>query len=98
MSRVRAAGAAAAVLALCLSGCGGTTPRTLDTRKVEKGIAAGITHDHPGTKVSVTCPRDIAVKKGERFQCRVRGRRSGEDVIATVTQADDQGRVRYRVP
>jgi len=88
----------ALVLALCLSACG-NEPRQLDTAQVEKGIAAGVEHDRPGTNVvAVTCPDHVELEKGATFTCRVKGARRGQDAIATVTQADGQGRVRYRIP
>jgi hypothetical protein len=89
----------AAVLALCAAGCGDDEPRQLDTTRVEKGIAEGIERDRPGTKVvSVTCPENVELRKGGTFTCRVKGSKTGEDAVATVTQTDDEGRVRYRVP
>ena len=89
----------ATVLALCLAGCGGDEPLKLDTAPIEKGIATGVEKDRPGTKVvSVTCPDDVELRKGGTFSCRVKGSKPGEDAIATVTQTDDNGRVRYSVP
>ena len=89
----------AAAVALCAMGCGEDEPRKLDTARVERGIADGIERDRPGTKVvSVTCPEDVELRKGGTFTCRVKGSKPGEDAIATVTQTDGEGRVRYRVP
>jgi Domain of unknown function (DUF4333) len=92
---------AAVVASLCLAACGGDDDdgRLLDTGPVETGIARGIERDRPGTQVvSVTCPDDVKLEKGGTFTCRVKGSKSGEDAVATVTQEDDEGRVRYRVP
>ena len=95
----RAAASAAILLALAVAGCGGEEERTLDTRPIERGIARGIERDRPGTDViSVECPDGVVLRKGETFQCEVRGSREGETATATVTQVDEEGRVRYRVP
>ena len=96
----RALAAAAAALALGLAACGdGDEDRRLDTAPIERGIARGIEKDRPGTRVvEVVCPEDVTLEKGATFTCRVRGSRRGQEAIATVTQVDDEGRVRYRVP
>jgi hypothetical protein len=90
---------ATVLILLCLTACGDERERLLDTGPVERGIARGIEADRPGTEVvSVTCPEDVELEKGGRFTCRVKGSKPGEDAIATVTQVDDEGRVRYSVP
>lgn len=93
---------ATVLLCLCLAACGEderNEPRLLDITPIERGIAREIERDRPGTKVvSVKCPRDVELKKGDTFSCRVRGSKRGEAAVATVTQVDDQGRVRYRIP
>ncbi|HEX8645645.1 MAG TPA: DUF4333 domain-containing protein [Thermoleophilaceae bacterium] len=95
----RAPAAAAALAALALTACGGDEKRLLAMGPVERGIERGIEADRPGTDVvEVDCPEGVELRKGEVFQCEVRGSRQGEFAIATVTQVDDRGRVRYRVP
>lgn len=91
---------ATVLLALCLAACGDEEEkRMLEIPPIERGIAREIERDRPGTKVvSVSCPDDVELKKGGTFACRVRGSRPGEVATATVTQVDDQGRVRYRIP
>jgi hypothetical protein len=90
--------ACAAVVA-ALAGCGGEEKRLLDMGPVERGIEREIERDRPGTDViAVDCPEGVELRKGEVFQCTVQGSRQGEFAIATVTQVDDKGRVRYRVP
>jgi uncharacterized lipoprotein YmbA len=98
VNRLRAT--AAALAALALAGCGGDDKRkTLDVRPVERGIEQGVEKDNPKTDVvSVDCPDDVEQKKGVVFKCQVRGSREGERAEATVTQVDDDGRVRYVVP
>ena len=90
----------AAVAVVCLGGCGDDDERkTLDVRPVERGIEQGVEKDNPKTDVvSVECPDDVEQKKGVVFKCTVRGARQGEQAEATVTQVDDDGRVRYVVP
>ena len=99
--RLRAS-ATAAVAALALAACGGgddEEERKLDMRTVERGIEQGIERDNPKTDVvAVDCPDDVEQKKGVVFKCQVRGSREGERAEATVTQVDDEGRVRYVVP
>jgi ribonuclease PH len=95
---VRRAAATAATVALALAGCG-EERRTLEIEPIERGIAAGVERDQPNTDVvAVDCPDDVELRKGDVFQCTVRGSRQGEVQIATVTQADDEGRVYYTVP
>ena len=92
----------AAALALALVGltaCTREEDRKLDTAPIERGIARGIERDRPGTKVvSVVCPKDVQLKKGVVFTCFVTGSKKGQEAKATVTQVDDEWRVRYRVP
>ena len=74
-------------------------PKLLDTAPIERGIARGVEKDRPGTRVvEVVCPEKVGLRKGATFTCRVRGSKRGQEAIATVTQVDDKGRVRYRVP
>ena len=93
---------ATVLLCLCLAACGedeNTETRLLDIEPIERGIAREIERDRPGTRVvSVSCPDDVELKKGGKFTCRVRGSKRGEVAVATVTQVDDEGRVRYRIP
>ena len=91
----------AVLAALALAGCGGDDEekKKLDMEPVERGIERGIEKDNPKTDVvAVECPDDVEQKKGVEFKCTVRGSRQGEEAEATVTQVDDDGRVRYVVP
>jgi hypothetical protein len=82
--------------AAALAGCGGE--EKLDMGDVETGIERGIEKDNPRTDVvSVDCPDDVEQKKGVSFKCTVRGA-DGQEAEATVTQVNDDGRVRYVVP
>jgi hypothetical protein len=95
------ASAAAAVLIAIGSSAGlaacGTDPERLDTLKIERGIAAGVERDSAVEVEEVECPERVELEKGDTFQCLVRGEREGQNSIATVTQVDDKGRVRYEV-
>ncbi len=95
---MRRAAASAAIAALALAGCEDER-RTLRIEPIERGIAREIERDQPGTDVvAVDCPDDVELRKGDVFQCTVRGSRQGEAAIATVTQVDESGRVRFDVP
>ena len=90
---------AAVAAALVLAGCGEEEKRLLDVGEVERGIARGVERDRPGTKVaSVDCPDEVELRKGGVFRCRVTSSKPREVAVATVTQEDDQGRVRYEIP
>jgi hypothetical protein len=98
--RPAAAAAGAAAALTLLAGCGDDDPhrRTLDVEPVERAIARSVERDNPRTEVvAVTCPDDVELKRGVRFTCEVRGSRQGELAVATVTQVDDTGRVRFSV-
>lgn len=87
--------------ALTLAGCGGDDEpeRLLNIPPIEAGIAREIERDRPSTDVvRVDCPERVELRKGVKFTCRVRGSRPGERAVATVTQVDDEGRVRFDVP
>lgn len=88
--------AAAVPLALALAGCGQDAQR-LDTLKIEQGIAAGVERDTEVEVEEVVCPERVEIKKGGTFKCLVRGEREGQVSEATVTQVDDNGRIRYEV-
>lgn len=95
---MRRAAATAAIVAAAIAGCG-EERRTLEIEPIERGIAHEIERDQPATDVvAVDCPDDVELRKGDVFQCTVRGSRQGEVQIATVTQADDAGRVYFTVP
>jgi len=77
-----------------LAGCGDT----LDTKKIAKGIKTSIERDDPGTRVvSVKCPGNRPLKKGDTFKCHV-GAAPGQEADAKVVQLDKKGHVHYTVP
>src|SRR4051794_9556959 len=79
-------------IALAVGGCS----KKIDTDKAERSIQAGL-ENKTGGKVaiaSVTCPNDVEVKKGKRFDCTVKGT-NGRTATVTVVQTDDKGSVTY---
>jgi hypothetical protein len=80
------------VAGLALAGC----TKKIDTSKAERSIKAGLeSKAHNGvTIVSVNCPSDVTVKKGNHFACTVTGS-NGRTAKVTVVQTDDNGNVTY---
>jgi hypothetical protein len=90
MRRLLAA-VAVAPAALAVVGCA----KKIDTDKAERSIKAGLESKSRGaTIVSVSCPKDIDVQKGKRFDCTVKGT-NGKTATVTVVQTDDKGSVTY---
>jgi hypothetical protein len=93
MLRILLALPVAALAAVALTGC---TEKKIDTSKAERSIKAGI-ENRAGRDVgiaSVSCPDDVEVKKGERFDCTIKGT-NGKTAKVTVVQRDDKGNVTY---
>jgi hypothetical protein len=88
MSRLRAALALGLGLTLTAAACG---QQTLDVAEVESTIGQRLTRDAK-QKVTVRCPEEVKIKKGDSFDCSATGKRGKTTV--TVTQLDDNGRVR----
>ncbi len=83
--------AVAFIAGFAFSGCG---EQTLDVDKAEKVIKQGIT-EQIGVKVkSLTCPDNVAVKKGAKFKCTVKAA-DGTTGKVTVIQQDDKGNVSW---
>ena len=80
------------VPALLAVGCA----KQIDTNKAERSIKAGLQNKASNglTIASVTCPKDVAVKKGATFTCAVKGS-NGRTAKVTVVQHDDKGNVTY---
>jgi hypothetical protein len=79
-------------IALALAGCS----KKIDTDKAERSIKAGL-ESKPAGRVaiaSVTCPDDVDIKKGKRFDCTVTGT-NGRTATVTVVETDDKGSVTY---
>jgi Domain of unknown function (DUF4333) len=78
--------------ALALAGCS----KKIDTDKAERSIKAGLQSKSGGRVAiaSVTCPDDVDLEKGKRFDCTVKGT-NGRTATVTVVQTDDRGSVTY---
>jgi hypothetical protein len=79
-------------IALALAGCS----KKIDTDKAERSIKAGLQSKTGGRVAiaSVTCPDDVDIDKGKRFDCTVKGT-NGRTGTVTVVQTDDKGSVTY---
>jgi hypothetical protein len=80
-----------AVAAVALAACG---TKQLDTAEAERTIAKRL-GDQAGTKVSIDCPDDVEIKKGDTFNCTAKSKTDRAKV--KVTQLDDDGNVRWEV-
>jgi Domain of unknown function (DUF4333) len=80
------------MVALAGAGCS----EQIDTAKAERSIKTGIeSKTSGGVPVrSVSCPKDVEVKKGKSFDCTVTGT-NGKKATITVVQTDDKGNVTY---
>jgi hypothetical protein len=79
-------------IVLAVAGCS----KKIDTDKAERSIKAGLQSKSGGTVAiaSVTCPDDVDIEKGKRFDCTVKGT-NGRTATVTVVQTDDKGSVTY---
>jgi predicted component of type VI protein secretion system len=82
---------ALAATAIALTACG---TEQLDTAEAEKTIADRL-GKQAGTKVTIDCPDDVEIKKGDTFNCEAKARKDTAKV--RVTQLDDEGNVRWEV-
>jgi hypothetical protein len=80
-----------AAAALALAACGS---EQLDTAEAEETIGKRL-GDQAGTRVTIDCPDDVELKKGDTFTCNARSRTDRAKV--KVTQLDDDGNVRWEV-
>jgi Domain of unknown function (DUF4333) len=82
---------ACATSALALAACGA---QQLDTAEAEQTIEKRL-GEQAGTKVTIDCPDDVEIKKGDTFDCKAKARKDTANV--KVTQLDDKGNVRWEV-
>ena len=82
---------AIASAAVALGACGA---QQLDTAEAEKTIGNRL-GEQAGTKVTIDCPDDVEIKKGDTFECEAKARKDRAKV--KVTQLDDEGNVRWKV-
>jgi uncharacterized lipoprotein len=82
---------ACATIVVLLAGCG---TQQLDTAEAERTIGDRL-GEQARTKVTINCPEDVEIKKGDTFTCDAKARNDTAKV--RVTQLDDEGNVRWRV-
>ena len=70
--------------------------KTIDSGDAEMAIKRGLTRQTGIVIESVSCPDDVKVERGRRFQCRAVAR-NGDRATLLVTQRDDNGTISWRV-
>lgn len=70
--------------------------RTLDMNQVEAELKRQVERDLGTQGLTVTCPDDVKVEAGTSFTCEASDA-SGATMVLTVTQENDQGKVRWSV-
>ncbi len=70
--------------------------RTLDMNQVEAELKRQVERDLGTNGLTVTCPDDVKVEAGTSFTCEASDA-SGATMVLTVTQENDQGKVRWSV-
>jgi hypothetical protein len=100
------------VVALTLTACGGSVsagggsvsvgigPKTYNTADLEAELATKLAPQGKLTPsdITVSCPDDIPVKKGHRFDCKLTVKDDRSTVVVKVTETNDQGHVTATVP
>jgi hypothetical protein len=86
--------AAALLAAVALAACG---DKTLDPGDAEERIAEGVEEQQNYKPEKVECPDDMKAEKDETYECTVTTP-EGEELEATITMLDDDGRFRFVVP
>lgn len=90
-ARLAVMGCAATAL-LAVAGCSVSTGGdNLDIDKLEKKIVEGV-KEQTKIDVTVTCPDQVKIEKGNVFQCEAKTS-SGTVTPIKVTQTDDEGNV-----
>ena len=84
---------AALVLLVPLAGCG----KTLDSADLEKELKTQLGKDAGAAPKSVSCPDNIEVKKGKKFDCTLIAP-NGDKVTVNVTLTNDNGGFTATVP
>ena len=69
-----------------LAGCG----KTLNSADLENELKTQLGKDAGAQPKSVTCPKDIEVKKGKKFDCTLVAP-NGDKVTVNVTLTNDKG-------
>lgn len=69
---------------------------TLNSEKLEAEIQKGIKEQTKTEVKSVSCPKQIKVDKGKKFECTAEAE-DGTKATVTVTQEDDKGNVKWNL-
>lgn len=93
LSRSRPARAAAL---LAIGVLAAACSRTLDMNQVEAELKRQVERDLGTQGLTVICPDDVKVEAGTSFTCEASDA-SGATMVLTVTQENDQGKVRWSV-
>ncbi len=81
---------------LALVAAGGCGDKQVDTSRAESEIRRAL-GDQTGARVkSVSCPKSVTAKKGDRFTCRAVADDDSKIPIR-VTQVDGDGSLRWRI-
>jgi Domain of unknown function (DUF4333) len=88
----RAVAAVALAAGIALGGCG---TKMLNTDNAEKEIVRGLEQQTKARNPKVSCPDDVEIKKGDRFNCRATA--GGDSATIAVEQLDDEGNIRWRL-
>jgi 2-C-methyl-D-erythritol 4-phosphate cytidylyltransferase len=78
----------------------GVGPKVFDRAELEQELAkqlapqGGMTTDD----ITVSCPDDVPVEKGHRFDCKLTVKDDRSTVVVKVTQTNDSGHVSATVP
>jgi hypothetical protein len=100
------------VVALTLTACGGSVsagggsvsvgigPKTYNTADLEAELATKLAPQGKLTPsdITVSCPDDVPVKKGHRFDCKLTVNDDRSTVVVKVTETNDEGHVTATVP
>jgi hypothetical protein len=100
------------VVALTLTACGGSVsagggsvsvgigPKTYNTADLEAELATKLAPQGKLTPsdITVSCPDDVPVKKGHRFDCKLTVNDDRSTVVVKVTETNDEGQVTATVP
>ena len=84
----------AALLLLPLAGCG---EKKIKSSDLEAKLKTQLGKDLGVEAKSVSCPDDITVKKGKKFNCTMIGP-SGDKIPVVVTLTNDKGGFTAQVP
>jgi hypothetical protein len=94
---------ALSVVTLSVSACGASVSigsKTFTTSDLESQLAKQLAPqaNMKPSDITITCPEDVPVEKGHRFDCKLTVKDDGSTVVVKVTDTDDDGHVTATVP